>query len=53
MSAKLNRLREKAFSLHEAGDLREALRFFERIFELAPEEIECVRRAADSPWALR
>lgn len=47
MSAKLNRLREKAFSLHDAGDLREALRFFERIFELAPEEIECVRRAAD------
>ena|GEM_PF-3730101 len=47
MSAKLNRLREKAFSLHEAGDLREALKYFERIFVMAPEEIECVRRAAD------
>ena len=47
MSAKLNRLREKAFSLQEAGDLRESLKYFERIFLVAPEEIECIRRAAD------
>ena len=47
MNARINRIREKAFSLQDAGALRESYEFFQDLMRLAPDEIESARRAAE------